>query len=116
MYEYHAEILRVVDGDTVHARLDLGIDVRVDAVLRLAGINAPELPSVEGMAAKVWLTARLAGAGNVVTVKTVKVAPSSEKREKYGRWLAYLWDGTDINQEMVDAGQAVAYDGHGPRS
>jgi micrococcal nuclease len=110
MYEYHAEILRVVDGDTVHARLDLGIDVRIDLVLRLDGINAPEVPSIEGLAAKAWLIARLAKARNVVTVKTVK-----DKREKYGRYLASLWDGTNINQEMVDAGQAVPYDGHGPR-
>jgi micrococcal nuclease len=111
MYEYSAEVLRVVDGDTIHARLDLGIDVHHDLVLRLAYLNAPEVPSIEGLAAKTWLIARLAKVNNMVTVHTVK-----DKREKYGRYLASLFDGDrNINVEMMDAGQAFPYDGHGPK-
>lgn len=111
MYEYRAEVLRVVDGDTIHARLDLGLDVRIDLVLRLAYLNAPEVPSIEGLAAKAWLIARLAKVDNVVTVHTLK-----DKREKYGRYLAFLFDGdTNINVEMMNAGQAFPYDGHGPK-
>jgi len=103
MYEYAATILRVVDGDTVHAEVDLGLDIRVRVTLRLAGINAPEIGTPEGIAAKAWLVDQL-GSGSLV-VRTVK-----DRREKFGRYLATLLvDGRDLNQAMIDAGHAVAY-------
>ena len=42
MYEYNAKLLRVVDGDTLDASIDLGFDVWVKKRVRLYGINAPE--------------------------------------------------------------------------
>ena len=42
MWEYQAEILRVVDGDTVDARIDLGFKVHYNVRVRLHGLNAPE--------------------------------------------------------------------------
>ena len=41
-YYYAVEILRVVDGDTVDVRIDLGFDVWHKCRVRLMGINAPE--------------------------------------------------------------------------
>lgn len=110
MYVYAADAMRVVDGDTLHARLDLGCDVRINLTLRLAGINAPEMATPEGKVARQWLVDRIARS-SAFTVHTVK-----DTREKYGRYLAVLFDGEDnINAEMVAAGQAFPYDGHGPR-
>jgi micrococcal nuclease len=105
MYEYRALITRVVDGDTVWAEVDLGCDVRIKLTLRLAGINAPELSTAEGVAARGWLVERLARSENRVTVHTIK-----DKREKYGRYLAFLVQGeADINELIVAAGHAVPY-------
>ena len=42
MYEYQAELMRVVDGDTIDARIDLGFNVWVKKRIRMSGINAPE--------------------------------------------------------------------------
>ena len=42
MYDYKAKLLRVVDGDTVDAEIDLGFDVSVKKRIRLVGINTPE--------------------------------------------------------------------------
>ncbi len=42
MYTYKAKLLRVVDGDTCDAQIDLGFDVSVKKRIRFAGINAPE--------------------------------------------------------------------------
>ena len=42
MYQYNATLVRVVDGDTVDAMIDLGFDIQVKKRIRLAGINAPE--------------------------------------------------------------------------
>jgi micrococcal nuclease len=107
MYEYSGTILKVVDGDTVHAELDLGLDVRLRTTLRLAGINAPELSTKAGPVARSYLQGLLASERPLV-VRTVK-----DKREKYGRYLAWIFKGgvgdVSVNEQMIEAGQAVAY-------
>lgn len=103
MYEYRATILRVVDGDTVHAEVDLGMDIRVRATLRLAGINAPEIGTPTGVAARAFLAERL-GLGALV-IRTTR-----DRREKFGRYLATLLVGDlNLNEAMVAAGHAVPY-------
>lgn len=106
MYEYRAEIVRVVDGDTVHARVDLGCDVRIDLTLRLARINAPELRTAEGVAAKQALERIVAAAGGTLTLRTLR-----DRREKYGRYLAELVDaaGNNVNEQLVAEGMAQWY-------
>ena len=42
MYIYSAKCLKVVDGDTIDARVDLGFDTFKKIRIRLVGINAPE--------------------------------------------------------------------------
>ena len=43
MYTYRAEIVRVVDGDTVDINIDLGFGVWLnDERVRLAGVDTPE--------------------------------------------------------------------------
>ena len=42
MYNYNAKCIKVVDGDTIDAEIDLGFDIKVTKRIRLAGINAPE--------------------------------------------------------------------------
>lgn len=105
MYEYKAQVTKVVDGDTVHARVDLGCDVRLDMTIRLYGIDAPELPTVAGIAAKEWLIEKLAFTDGHVTLRTVK-----DRREKYGRYLGVLEQGAEsLNDAMVEAGLARVY-------
>ncbi|HHN73390.1 MAG TPA: thermonuclease family protein, partial [Thermopetrobacter sp.] len=41
-YRYRLRVLRVIDGDTLVARVDLGFETHVVVRLRLAGIDAPE--------------------------------------------------------------------------
>ena len=42
MYIYNAKCLRVVDGDTLDATIDLGFDTWKKIRIRLVGINTPE--------------------------------------------------------------------------
>ena len=42
MYNYKISLLRVVDGDTIDAEIDLGFDISVHKRIRLAGIASPE--------------------------------------------------------------------------
>lgn len=41
MYEYRAAVLRVVDGDTVHVRADLGCDIFVNLTFASLGSTPP---------------------------------------------------------------------------
>jgi endonuclease YncB( thermonuclease family) len=111
MYEYLATVLRVVDGDTMHFDCDLGIDVHIQLGCRVAHINAPEMSTAEGKAAKAWAAEWLAEYGPAFVVRTIK-----DHQEKYGRYLVEIANdaGEDFGSAMIAAGQAVAYEG-GPR-
>lgn len=112
-YRYPAKILRVVDGDTIDVELtladvDLGFGITViqkhRVKLRLAGINAPETSTKEGKDASIYLKSILPE-GGTCTVVTVK-----DRAEKYGRYLAWVWqDGVCINDRIVADGHAVIY-------
>lgn len=79
MFEYAAEVIDVIDADTLKLRIDLGFSVFVKQSCRLARINAPEMTTLEGAIAKAYVVNALAG------VTALKV--STSKAEKYGRWL-----------------------------
>jgi endonuclease YncB( thermonuclease family) len=106
MYEYRATIVRVVDGDTVHALVDLGCDVQIALTIRLAGIDCPELGTPKGAAAKEYAEEWFATAGTDLVLHTVK-----DSREKYGRYLGYFYDDHDncLNAELLTNGHAVRY-------
>ena len=42
MYEYCAKLLKVIDGDTVEAQIDLGFNIYTTKRIRLMNIDAPE--------------------------------------------------------------------------
>ena len=109
MFYYKVEVLRIVDGDTVDVRIDLGFNVWHKCRVRLVGINAPESRTrdleekARGLAAKQWLIDRL-------EFKDVEM--KSHGSGKYGRILGELFiEDVNINQEMIKEGHAVKYDG-----
>jgi micrococcal nuclease len=105
MYSYAGAVLAVTDGDTVHAELQLGLDVSVKTILRLYGINAPEMKTPEGPPARQHLIDLLAANPGPLVVNTVK-----DHTEKYGRYLATLVaNGVNLNAQMVADGFAVPY-------
>jgi micrococcal nuclease len=106
-YKYKAKCIRVIDGDTILADVDLGFGIRQKMTLRLAGINAPEKTGKEkpsGLKALVFLIDNLEG--NEIVINTFK-----DKREKYGRYIATVYNSTNfvksINDELVEKGFAV---------
>ena len=120
MQNYNATCVKVVDGDTIDAMIDLGFGVHVKKRIRLAGINAPESRTrnkVEkklGLAAKERLTEMLDGAANCFELE-------SQELGKYGRVLGRLLidkiAGKDVitkvcvNDCLVQEGHAVEYNG-----
>ena len=106
MYTYSATLLRVIDGDTIEADIDLGFDIHYVAKIRLAGINAPEMKTPQGAPAKEHLTNLLTNRVLVVTTKLNK------EFEKYGRVLGEITvNGYSVNQQMITEGFAVAMKG-----
>jgi micrococcal nuclease len=90
IYIYKAELIRVVDGDTVDLIIDLGFDTSRKERFRLYGIDAPELRTKEGKAAKTWLREALQPLESIY-VQTIQLSTKA-KRDKYGRFLAVLYD------------------------
>jgi micrococcal nuclease len=105
MYEYKCTILRVVDGDSVHATVDVGFRITIEMRFRLTGINAPELNTDAGKLSKKRLL-ELMPIGSEMIVRTKK-----DKQEKWGRYLGEFIDseGHDVNSRMVSEGFAVPY-------
>lgn len=106
-YKYNVVgILKVHDGDTVNLTIDLGFHLNNNLTIRMAGINAPELPTPAGVASRDALIAYIVSFGGGSTGWTAQTF--KDGREKYGRWLATLFapDGTNVNQMMVEKGWA----------
>ncbi len=103
----NAEVVRVVDGDTVRLRVDVGFRMEYEDNFRLVGIDTPERGQ-EGFTEatdrmKEWLLAE----GNKVRIEVTK-------RDKYGRYLATLssiTSGEIVNEVMVTEGYAKEYFG-----
>ena len=106
IYIYKASLIRVVDGDTVELMIDLGFDTSRRERFRLYGIDAPEMRTEAGKAAKAWLISVLQPLG-FIYVQTIQLSTKA-KRDKYGRFLAVLYD------RFPQAGQIVAQPGSLP--
>ena len=110
-YYYAVDIVKIVDGDTVDVRIDLGFDVLHKCSVRLMGMNAPESrtrdkeENVRGLAAKEWLTKEFYDAVDPIELQ-------SHGKGKFGRILGeFFINGVNINQSMIDNGHAVEYFG-----
>lgn len=113
-----ATIVRVVDADTYVADIDLGWRVWMrDIRIRLAGVNAPEMSTPEGVAARAWavnLLNSLMPVGDSGPLK-VPVRVVSHSLDKYGRVLGDVFYDLDptgagrrhLNGELLAAGHAV---------
>jgi len=109
-YIYNAEVLRVVDGDTIHVRIDHGFHIYSHQTIRLMGIDTPELRGEErgrGLEAKKFVEEKILG-------KRVVLFTHKDKQGKYGRYLAkvyYTENGVDVllNTLLLDKGFAHEY-------
>jgi micrococcal nuclease len=108
-------VLKVVDGDTIDASIDLGFDISLSKRIRLAGIDAPESRTTNlkekalGLESKEWLKKALEGAKDIL-IKTEK----PDSTEKYGRIIGHLFindQETSLNNQMIDEGYALVYEG-----
>ena len=111
LYTYAAEVVKVIDADTITVVVHLGFGLFSKQKLRLRKINAPELSTPKGKKAREFVVERLKSCPLVV-IKTYST-------DIFDRFLAdvfYLPDCDDaeritqegilLNQELIDEGLA----------
>ena len=113
MYEYKAKLIRVVDGDTVDALIDLGMTVWIKKRIRFYGMDAWESRTrnkeekKKGLKAKQRTKELLSELDGEFILKSRGIG-------KYGRVLGELYvEGhtRTVNQTLIDEGHAYTYPG-----
>lgn len=111
-YTYKAVIVKIIDGDTIDADIDVGFKVRTIQRLRLLGVDCPEMngPDKE--------TGLLAKAFAIGAVLGKPVVLMTTKADAFGRYLADVMymDGDkpkNLNDELIANGFAVVYPSKG---
>lgn len=109
-YLYEAELIRVIDGDTIDAWIDLGFNITVRRRIRLWGINAPETRTLdleekaEGKIAKARLEEMLNLNRGSFLIKSIGV-------DKYGRCLGELYiKEINLNKQLLAEGLVKVYE------
>ncbi len=124
-YTFNAKLIRVVDGDTVWAHVDLGFDIWKKVNVRLHGIDAPETRTrdleekKQGLKTKERLIELLEESNNEFVIVSKEV-------DKYGRALGELYTkyhdvhvsenetrpiSISLNQVLINEGLADPYNG-----
>lgn len=121
MYTYRAKVLRVIDGDSLQALVDLGFHIKIEIRFRLLGVDTPELRPRKGKhfetEAERQIIIEAAKKArdfvrDVIENKTVRI--ETEKSDSFGRFLARVWytvgdTEVELNQDLLDRGLAEVY-------
>ena len=102
-YRFSAQVLRLIDGDTFEADVDLGFKVWQRGIkFRRSKVNCPEMYTPQGVAARAFVAGHVLQ-GTQVVVDSIKV-------DKYGnRWNAIVWvpgQEKSLNDMLLETGHA----------
>ena len=119
MYTYKAKLDRVIDGDTIDVKIDLGFDINVKKRVRFSGINTPESRTRDLEEKKLGLAAKDRVKAILAENETFTI--NSKEIGKFGRVLGEIFvetvDGQDkltmvsLNELLKKEGHAVEYHG-----
>jgi endonuclease YncB( thermonuclease family) len=112
-YVYRAVVDKVIDGDTLLLRIDLGFQVWKEQRIRLADIDCPAMDEEKGRKACAFVREQMA--------KTDFVMVQTHKIDIYGRYVGHVFyslsqetdklkifkEGRYLNQELVEKGLAT---------
>ena len=103
---YQAKIVEVIDGDTLDLMIDQGFGNFTKQRMRLYGIDAPEMRTNAGR--DLWESLRfLYLPGSSVVVQSVEAPKSKQFRDKYGRFLAIIYDAWPIAPRAITNGEKI---------
>jgi micrococcal nuclease len=101
----NATVVRIVDGDTIHARID-----GREETIRFIGIDTPETVKPNTPVQCFGKEASGHTKSLLPARTTIRVVRDAEARDDYGRLLAYVYraaDGLFVNLELVRDGFAL---------
>ena len=113
MFEYNATVVKVVDGDTIDAMVDLGFGTWKKVRIRMHGINAPESRTRDLEEKKKGLAAK---------ARLIEMLEENEKHfilishgvGKFGRCLGEIYikgHNTSLNKQLISEGHGTEYFG-----
>ena len=112
MYRYRVkEVLRVIDGDTIDLRLDLGFNILHNVRVRLSGINTPESRTKDLKEKRLGLKAKKVVQAYCDAAEELLL--DTEKAGKFGRYLGMITnqEGEWLHELLLDSGLAREYHG-----
>ena len=114
-YCYNISNVRVIDGDTIEADVDLGFGVALKKQnIRLWGIDCPPIRTLDDEVKKLGYKSKeaLEQYASLDAVSSGDITIESHGKGKYGRILATVFSsGKDICARMLKYGHAVPYEG-----
>jgi len=113
-HNYSAKLLRVVDGDTCDAMIDLGFDTWVKKRIRFKGVDCWESRTRDLDEKKKGLAAKAYTKDLLENSDEGKFVLKSYGLGKYGRVLADLFvkgHEQSVNQLLMENGHAYEYEG-----
>lgn len=109
MYSYYCTVIRVIDGDTFVADIDLGFGIWLrERHIRIFGVNTPEIEGKTkeaGLKAKAFLEEWLKQNSFDLSIVV------EQKQDKYGRVLARVYgiQSKNLAQNILDAKLGVKF-------
>ena len=112
MQKYKAKLIRVIDGDTIDAEIEVGFDVFVRKRIRLWGINAPETRSTDKDEVRHGNNA-LRRLAEILALSSGEFELITHGNGKYGRCLGEIFvkeHPESVNQVLINEGLAKKYE------
>jgi micrococcal nuclease len=106
IYIYKAELIRVVDGDTVELMIDQGFSDFTEQKMRLYGIDSPEMRTNAGKALTIALRVQYPE-GSKLAVQSIEGPKKKQFQDKYGRYLAIIYDEKPESPREITNGQKI---------
>ena len=107
IYIYKAEIIRVIDGDTFELFIDQGFQNFRKCTMRLYGIDAPEMRTKAGKAVQNEVEQITYRMGSQCYVQSIANSKKPAIRDKYGRYLAIIYDQFPTDPKVITNGQKI---------
>jgi micrococcal nuclease len=115
LFFYRAEVVNVIDGDTLDLLVDLGFNIHHSIRVRLNGVNTPESRTSDIKEKELGLKAKDFTKDWTVRHPSVYVSTVKDKKEKFGRILAMVYSDAEktacLNEDLIGSGYARAYNG-----
>lgn len=107
-YIYKATCVRIVDGDTFVARVQLGFFASIQINVRLHGVDTPERNEFGNAEATTFLR-ELLGEGQEAKPLVLQ---TFKDRQSFTRWVSDVWilnDEQPVSEKVIESGHGVEY-------